>query len=127
MDKKIKIAYWIIWVLTAIVCIVDTVRAKYLGAAISGTSAIWLVVCYILAKTICKQEADIKDRMNAYYSMKDSLEKELSEVLTREKLHHQEFAKMRERAQNAEIKLQQMIDDTPARGEDGRFVKREIE
>ena len=127
MDKKLKIAYWIVGVLTAIVCIVDIATAKYLGAAISGISTVWLVVCYVLAKTICEQEAHIKDWMNEYYSMKDSLEKELSEALAREKLHHQEFAKMRERAQNAEIKLQQMIDDTPARGADGRYVKREIE
>ena len=84
-------------------------------------------MCYVLAKTICEQEAHIKDWMNEYYSMKDSLEKELSEALAREKLHHQTLAEMRERAQNAEIKLQQMIDDTPARGEDGRYVKREIE
>lgn len=65
--------------------------------------------------------------MKEYYSMKDSLEIELSEALAREKLHQQEFNKMRERAQNAEKQLQQMIDDTPARGEDGRFVKRKIE
>jgi hypothetical protein len=32
---------------------------------------------------------------------------------------------MRVRAQEAEIKLQQMIDDTPARGKDGRYIKRE--
>lgn len=127
MNKKLKIAYWVVGALTAIVCIVDIATAKYLGAAISGVSVAWLAVCYVLAKTICEQEAYIKDWMNEYYSMKDSLEKELSEALARENLHHQEFAKMRERAQNAEIKLQQMIDDTPARGEDGRFVKRKIE
>lgn len=37
----------------------------------------------------------------------------------------QALEEMRERAQNAEKQLQQMIDDTPARGEDGRFVKRD--
>lgn len=127
MNKKIKIAYWIIGALTAIVCIVDIATAKYLGAAISGVSLAWLFVCYVLAKTICEQEAHIKDWMNEYYSMKDSLEKELGEALSRENIHHQELNKMRERAQKAEKQLQQMIDDTPARGEDGRFVKRNIE
>lgn len=126
MNKKIKIAYWVVMALLAVVCIVDIATARYFSATISGVSLVWLVVCYVLVKTICEQEAEIKDWMNEYYSMKDSLDNELSEALAREKLHHQEFAKMRERAQNAEIKLQQMIDDTPARGKDGRFVKREL-
>lgn len=125
MNKKLKIAYWVVGALTAIVCIVDIATAKYLGAAISGISVVWLAVCYVLAKTICEREAEIKDWMKEYYSMKDSLENELSEALAREKLHQQEFNKMRERAQNAEKQLQQMIDDTPARGKDGRYVKRE--
>lgn len=125
MNKKIKIAYLVVWVLTTIVCIVDIATAKFISAAISGVSLVWLFVCYVLAKTICEQVAEIKDWMNEYYSMKDSLEKELSEALSRENIHHKELAKMRERAQNAEKQLQQMIDDTPARGEDGRYVKRE--
>lgn len=120
MNKKIKIAYWIIGALTAIVCIVDIATAKYLGAAISSVSLVWLFVCYVLTKTICEQEAHIKDWMNEYYSMKDSLEKELSEALAREKLHHHTLAEMRKRAQNAEIKLQQM-----ARMVD--MLKREVE
>lgn len=127
MNKKLKIAYWVVGALAAIVCIVDIALANYLGAAISGISVAWLAVSYVLAKTICEQKAEIKDWMKEYYSMKDSLDKELCEALAREKLHHQELAKMRERAQNAEKQLQQMIDDTPARGEDGRFVKRKIE
>lgn len=127
MNKKLKIAYWVMMALLAVVCIVDIATAKYLGAAISGVSHVWLVVCYVLAKTICEQKAEIKDWMKEYYRMKDSLDKELCEALAREKLHQQEFNKMRERAQNAEKQLQQMIDDTPARGEDGRFVKRKIE
>lgn len=125
MNKKLKIAYWVVGAFAAIVCIVDIALAKYLGAAISGISVVWLAVCYVLAKTICEREAEIKDWMKEYYSMKDSLEKELSEALAREKVHQQEFNKMRERAQNAEKQLQQMIDDTPARGKDGRYVKRE--
>ena len=127
MNKKLKIAYWVVGALAAIVCIVDIALANYLGAAISGVSVVWLAVCYAQSKQICEQNAHIKDWMNEYYSMKDSLEIELSEALAREKRHHQELAKMRERAQNAEKQLQQMIDDTPARGKDGRYVKREIE
>lgn len=127
MNKKIKIAYWVIGALNAIVCIVDIATANYWGAALSGITLIWLGSNYMLAKIIGEQDAHIKEWANEYYSMKDSLEKELSESLTREKLHHKEFAKMRERAQNAEIKLQQMIDDTPARGKDGRYVKRKVE
>lgn len=127
MNKKIKIAYLVVGALTAIVCIVDIATAKYLGTAISGVSLVWLFVCYVLAKTICEQVAEIKDWMNEYYSMKDSLEKELSEALSRENIHHKELAKMRERAQDAERKLKELEDDTPARGEDGRYIKREIE
>lgn len=55
------------------------------------------------------------------------LSKELYESAKRESIRQQEFNKMRERAQNAEKQLQQMIDDTPARGKDGRYIKREVE
>lgn len=125
MSNKLKFAYFAMMAINGIICIVDIATAKYLGAAISGVSVAWLAVCYVLAKTICEQTAEIEDWMKEYYSMKDSLEIELCEALAREKIHQQEFNKMRERAQNAEKQLQQMIDDTPARGEDGRFVKRE--
>lgn len=125
MNKKLKIAYWAMMALLAVVCIVDIATARYFSATISGVSLVWLVACYVLAKTICEQTAEIKDWMKEYYSMKDSLEKELSEALARENLHHQELAKMRERAQDAERKLKELEDDTPARGEDGRYVKRE--
>lgn len=124
MNKKTKIAYWVVMALIAVMCIVDIATACYFGAVITGVSLVWLTVSYVQVKKICKLATHINEWTNEYYSMKDSLEKELSEALSREKIHHQEFAKMRERAQNAEIKLQQMIDDTPARGKDGRFVKR---
>lgn len=124
MNKKIKIAYWVMMALLAVVCIVDIAMACYFGATISGISLVWLIICYVLAKAICEQEAEIKDWMNEYYSMKDSLDNELSEALAREKIHQQELAKMRERAQNAEKLLQQMIENTPARDKNGRYVKR---
>lgn len=61
MNKKLKIAYWVMMALLAAVCIVDIALANYLGAAISGISVAWLAVSYVLAKTICEQEAEIKD------------------------------------------------------------------
>lgn len=127
MNKKLKIAYWVVMALLAVVCIVDIATARYLCATISGVSLFWLILCYILVKTICEQKNEIKDWMNEYYSMKDSLDVELSEALAREKIHQQELTEMLDRAQNAEKQLQQMIDDTPARGKDGRYVKREVE
>lgn len=127
MNKKLKIAYWGVMALLAVVCIVDIAMARYFGATISGISLVWLIICYVLAKTICEQAIHIEEWINEYYSMKDSLEIELSEALAREKIHQHELAKMRESAQNAEKQLQQMIDDTPARGKDGRYVKREVE
>lgn len=55
-----------------------------------------------------------------------ALENTLDEILACqeaeiESMSQQEFNKMRERAQNAEKQLLQMIDDTPARGENGRL------
>lgn len=120
MKKKFKIVYWAVMGLNAVVCIVDIAMARYFGAALSGLSLIWLSVCYLLVNIICQQETLIDDLL-------EQLKKGatlLNESVAREKLHHQEFAKMRERAQNAEIKLQQMMDDTPARGKDGRYGKR---
>lgn len=65
-----------------------------------------------------------RDLLEAYAGIQLLL-KELHESAKRESIRQQEFNKMRERAQNAEIKLQQIIDDTPARGKNGRFVKRD--
>lgn len=47
--------------------------------------------------------------------------------LTARSILQKEFNEMRKRAESAEKKLQQMIDDTPARGKDGRYVKRDNE
>lgn len=56
----------------------------------------------------------------------EKLANKLKESSSREAIATQELAKMRKRAESAEKKLQQMIDDTPARGKDGgRYVKRE--
>lgn len=126
MNKKLKITYWVVMALNAVVCIVDIATACYFGAVITGVSLVWLAVSYVLVKTICELTTHNNEWMNEYYSMKDSLEKELSEALSRENIHHLALAKMRERAQDAERKLKQLEDDTPARGKNGRYVKREL-
>lgn len=124
MNKKLKITYWGLMALNSVVCIVDIATARYFGAVITGVSLAWLAVSYVQAKTICELTTCINEWMNEYYSMKDSLEKELSEALSRENIHHQTLAEMRERAQDAERKLKELEDDTPARGKNGRYVKR---
>lgn len=125
MNKKLKITYWVVMALNAVVCIVDIAMAYYFGAVITGVSLAWLAVSYVLVKKICELTTHINEWMNVYYSMKDSLEKELSEALSREKIHHQTLAEMRDRAQDAERKLKELEDDTPARGKNGRYIKRE--
>ena len=93
--------------------IMDIIVADWWGAVLMGSSVAWLFITYRLFSInyACSAELEI-------------LAKELDESLTRERIATQELSKMRERAQNAEKQLQQILDDTPARGEDGRFVKR---
>lgn len=50
---------------------------------------------------------------------------QLSESHTRENIAKQELNKMRDRAQEAEKKYLALVNNTPARGKDGKFVKRE--
>lgn len=121
MNKKIKIAYWVVMTLNVVVCIVDIAMARYGGAALSGMTLIWLAVCYMLSKINSEQESLINELLKQLKACGVTI----AECTAREKIHHQELAKMRQRAQDAEKKLQEMIDDTPARGKDGRYVKRE--
>lgn len=95
-----KYSYFVMMAITSIMFIVDIIVADWRGAVLMGTSVAWLFITYRL------------------FSINYACSAEL-ELLAKE------FNKMRERAQNAEKQLQQMIDDTPARGEDGRFVKRD--
>jgi cell division protein FtsL len=128
MNKKFKITYWVVMALNAAVCIVDIATARYFGAAFAGVTVIWLFVCYLLANTVYQQETLIDDLLKQLKddaTLLDKYKTDIEELAKREKIHQQEFAKMRVRAQEAEIKLQQMIDDTPARGKDGRYIKRE--
>ena len=124
MNKKFKIAHWVAMSLNAVVCVVDIITARYFYAALAGVTVIWLFVCYLLANTVYQID-DLLKQLKDNATLLDKYRTDIEELAKREKIHHQEFAKMRERAQNAEIKLQQMIDDTPARGKDGRYIKRE--
>jgi hypothetical protein len=120
MNKKLKIAYWVVMTLNAVVCIVDIATARFFGAAISGASLIWLGVCYFLADLISQQDELIASTLAELVSA----DTQLAQSQAREKIHHQLFAEMRERAQDAERKLKELEDDTPARGKNGRYVKR---
>lgn len=116
MSKKMKCLYFVFMAITGLIFIVDIVFANWWDAAYMGTTALWLFVTYRLVGTNYDLIADL-----------DTVTKALSESLTRENIATQELSKMRERAQKAEKQLQQILDDTPARGKDGRFVKRDSE
>lgn len=116
MNKKLKIAYFAMMAITGMLCIGCVIVKKTTGAVINGITLMWLINTYLLVRNLFQADAHI-----------ELLSKELRESAKRESIRQQEFNKMRERAQNAEKQLQQMIDDTPARGEGGRFVKRKLE
>lgn len=121
MGKKMKIAFFVVMALNAILCIVDVATTNYTGAILTGVTVAWLFISYKLTRLIEDAQALIDD----YWMEIEKLVNKLKESSTRENIATQELAKMRKRAESAEKKLQQMIDDTPARGKDGRYVKRE--
>ena len=121
MSKKMKIAYLGVMALNAVLCIVDVAITDYTGAILSGVTVAWLFISYKLTRLIEDAQVLIDD----YWVEIEKLTNKLKESSTRENIATQELAKMRKRAESAEKKLQQMIDDTPARGKDGRYVKRE--
>ena len=126
MNKKLKIAYWVVMTLNAVVFIVDIATARYFAAAIVGVSSLFL--CYLLVNTVYQQETlidDFLEQLKEDARLLDKCRTHIEELATREQIHHKEFAKMRERAQDAERKLKELEDDTPARGKNGRYVKRE--
>ena len=123
MGKKMKIAYFVVMVLNAVLCIVDVAITDYTGAILTGVTVVWLVISYKLTRLIEDAQVLIDD----YWVEIEKLANKLKESSTREAIATQELAKMRQRAESAEKKLQQMIDDTPARGKDGRYVKRDNE
>jgi hypothetical protein len=123
MGKKMKIAYFVVMALNAVLCIVDVATTNYTGAILTGVTVAWLGISYKLTRLIEDAQALIDD----YWAEIEKLANKLKESSTRETIATQELAKMRKRAESAEKKLQQMIDDTPARGKDGRYVKRDNE
>lgn len=123
MSKKMKIAYFVVMALNAILCIVDVAIANYTGAILTGVTVAWLFISYKLTRLIEDAQALIDD----YWMEIEKLANKLKESQTRENIAKQNLNEMRQRAESAEKKLQQMIDDTPARGKDGRYVKRDNE
>ena len=121
MSKKMKIAFFVVMALNAVLCIVDVATTNYTGAILTGVTVAWLFISYKLTRLIEDAQVLIDD----YWMEIEKLTNKLKESSTREYIATQELAKMRKRAESAEKKLQQMIDDTPARGKDGRYVKRE--
>lgn len=121
MSKKMKIAYFVVMALNAVLCIIDVATTNYTGAILTGVTVAWLFISYKLIRLL----EDAQTLIDSCYVEIDKSAGELKESLSREKIATQELQKMRKRAQDAEKKLQQMIDDTPARGKDGRYVKRE--
>ena len=114
MSKKMKIAYFVVMAITGTLCVVDIVAGKYVWAIFNGINLAWLINAYFMARNLLEAYADIQ-----------LLSKELYESANRESIRQQEFNKMRERAQEAEKKYLALVNDTPARGKDGKFVKRE--
>lgn len=107
MNKKLKIALIAVVALNAIICVWDICTARYFGAVITGLSALYVLLYYLSEKCHC---AHI-DYMEA-------------QATKRERIAKQEFNKMRQRAEDAEKKYKELLDDTPTRDKKGRFAKR---
>ena len=114
MSKKLKFAYFALMIISGIICVVDIVIADWWNVFFTGTTIFWLFNTYRLASINYDCIAEL-----------NKLLVQLSESHTRESIAKQELNKMRERAQEAEKKYLALVNDTPARGKDGKFVKRE--
>lgn len=121
MGNKMKIAYFVVMALNAALCIVDVATTNYTGAILTGVTVAWLGISYKLTRLIEDAQVLIDD----YWMEIEKLTNKLKESSSREEIAKKNLNEMRQRAESAEKKLQQMIDDTPARGKDGRYVKRE--
>lgn len=114
MSKKEKLTYFALMIISGIICVVDIVIADWWNVFFAGTTILWLFNTYSLASINYNCIAEL-----------NKLLVQLSESHTRENIAKQELNKMRERAQEAEKKYLALANDTPARGKDGKFVKRE--
>lgn len=110
MNKKLKIAFIALIALNAIICVWDICTACYFGAVISGLNALYVLLYYLSEKCHC---AHI-----------DYMEAQLIEATKRKRKAQQEFNEMRQRAEDAEKKYKELLDDTPTRDKKGRFAKR---
>lgn len=120
MNKKIKIAYLVLIAINAVICIVDIIIARYAGAILSGISVLYLIGCYLLINLVAEQDKLIGTCLSEIND--DS--RLLKESAQREALATRELNVMRKRAEAAERKLTELQDTTPARGKDGRYIKR---
>lgn len=110
MNKKLKIALIAVVALNAIICVWDICTARYFSAVITGLNAFYLLLFYLSAKCHC---AHI-----------DYMEAHLIEATKKERKAQQELNEMRQRAEDAEKKYKELLDDTPTRDKKGRFAKR---
>lgn len=113
MRKELKIAYFALMAINSIVYIVI---GHYAGAILCGISLAWLISTYFLVQNLCQAHAEL-----------ERLYKVLYEFGKRESIRQQEFDKMRDRAQDAEKRVKELENVTPARGKDGRFTKRNVQ
>ena len=114
MRKKSKIVYFALMAMNSIVGVVDIVIGNHTGAIVSGVTLAWLISTYFLVHNLCQAHAELDRLYNVIY-----------ELGKRESIRQQEFNKMRDRAQDAEKRVKELENVTPARGKDGRFAKRE--
>jgi hypothetical protein len=113
MRKKSKIVYFAVMAINSIVCVVDIVIGDYDGAILCGITLAWLISTYFLVQKLYYAHAELERLYNEFY-----------ESAKRESIRQQEFDKMRDRAQDAEKRVKELENVTPARGKDGRFTKR---
>lgn len=106
MNKKLKFAFVALIALNAIACVWDICTAHYFGAALTGVAAVFVLLHFLSAKCY------------------DYMKAQLDEYASRERIFKQEFNKMRQRAESAEKKYKELLDDTPTRDKKGRFAKR---
>lgn len=121
MNKKMKIAYYVVMALNTILCIVDLATANYTGAILTGVTVAWMIINLKLIRLL----DDAVELLDDYSAATESLATKLKESKAREGIAIRNLNEMRERAESAEKQLKELMDDTPARGEDGRFIKRE--
>ena len=120
MSKKMKIAYYAIIAISAVIFIVDLAIGRLNHAIID---AYFLVTTNIFFQ-LKKEVEEYKLLCDELLEETMALTKEYNDAMARERIHKQEFNKMRERAQNAEKKYQELVDDTPARDKTGRYIPR---